>query len=89
MWLRHTNAFSELQTSQPLPSKNNQRDDFIENEDGSVDLYFGPTAPFKRQRRNWIETVPQRLVHDSKTYGPQEAWYDQTWKPSDIEEVKL
>ncbi len=25
--------------------KINQRDDFIENEDGSVDLYFGPTAP--------------------------------------------
>jgi hypothetical protein len=33
---------SELQTGQPYPSKNNKRDDLIYNEDGSVDLYFGP-----------------------------------------------
>lgn len=36
---------SELQTSQPYPSKNNKRDPLVENEDGSVTLYFGPTAP--------------------------------------------
>ncbi|CAK1829601.1 DUF1254 domain-containing protein [Vibrio crassostreae] len=84
-----TQTRSELQTSQPLPSKNNQRDDFIENEDGSVDLYFGPTAP-KGKEANWIETVPGKgWFTILRLYGPQEAWYDQTWKPSDIEEVKL
>jgi hypothetical protein len=36
---------SELQTSQPFPSRNNKRDKLVANADGSVDLYFGPTAP--------------------------------------------
>lgn len=31
---------SELQTSQPFPSKNNQRDKLVTNADASVDLYF-------------------------------------------------
>ena len=35
---------SELQTSQPMPSTNNKRDDLVVNADGSVDLHFGPTA---------------------------------------------
>ena len=40
---------SELQTSQPLPSKNNKRDKLITNANGSVDLYFGPNAPAYKQ----------------------------------------
>jgi hypothetical protein len=38
---------SELQTGQPFPSYNNVRDQdkVIVNDDGSVDLYFGPEAP--------------------------------------------
>ena len=35
---------SELQTSQSMPSTNNKHDDLVINSDGSVDLYFGPTA---------------------------------------------
>ena len=47
---------SQLQTGQPFPSRNNQKDDFILNKDGSVTLYFGPKAP-KGKENNWIETV--------------------------------
>ena len=47
---------SELQTSQPFPGKNNKRDRLIVNDDGSIDLYFGPTAPAGK-RANWIQTV--------------------------------
>ncbi|MGF1697765.1 DUF1254 domain-containing protein [Vibrio lamellibrachiae] len=79
---------SELQTSQPFPSKNNKRDDFIENSDGSVDLYFGPKAP-KGKETNWIETVPGKgWFTILRLYGPQEAWYDKSWQPGDIELVK-
>ena len=48
---------SELQTSQPFPSKNNKRDKLIANADGSVDLYFGPKAPAGKEA-NWTQTVP-------------------------------
>ena len=47
---------SELQTTQPYPSKNNTRDALAFNADGSVDLYFGPTAPAGKEK-NSIQTV--------------------------------
>lgn len=76
---------SELQTEQPLPSKNNQRDDFVKNSDGSVDIFFGPTAP-KQGKENWIQTIPGKGWFTLlRLYGPEESWYDKTWKPGDIE----
>jgi hypothetical protein len=36
---------SELQNSQPFPSKDNKRDALVANVDGSIELYFGPAAP--------------------------------------------
>jgi hypothetical protein len=29
----------------------------IKNADGSVDLYYGPTAP-KGKEKNWVQTIP-------------------------------
>jgi hypothetical protein len=78
---------SELQTGQPYPSYNNVRDKdkVIANDDGSVDLYFGPKAPAGKEA-NWIQTVPGKgwfcLL---RLYDPLEAWYDKTWRPGDIE----
>ena len=78
---------SELQTSQPYPSKNNVRDEMIENEDGSIDLYFSPEAP-AGQEANWIQTVPGKgwfcLL---RLYSPTEPWFDKTWRPGEIELV--
>jgi hypothetical protein len=48
---------SMLQTDQPLPAKNSNRDKLVPNADGSVDLYFGPKAPAGKET-NWIQTVP-------------------------------
>jgi hypothetical protein len=79
---------SELQTSQPYPSKNNKRDNMITNDDGSIDLYFGPEAPAGKEA-NWIQTVPGKgwfcLL---RLYSPTEAWFDKTWRPGEIELVK-
>jgi hypothetical protein len=79
---------SELQTAQPFPSKNNKRDKLLTNKDGSVDLYIGPKAP-KGKQANWIASVPGKgWFTILRLYGPLEPWFDQTWKPSDFEEVK-
>lgn len=79
---------SELQTSQPFPSKNDKRDELLVNDDGSVDLYFGPEAPAGREQ-NWIATVPGKgwfvLL---RLYGPLEAWFERTWQPGEIELIE-
>jgi hypothetical protein len=79
---------SELQTSQPFPSKNNKRDNLIFNRDGSVDLYFGPKAPAGKEA-NWIASVPNKgWFTIFRLYGPLEPWFDKTWRPGEIEPVK-
>jgi hypothetical protein len=78
---------SELQTSQPYPSKNSARDKMIENDDGSIDLYFGPEAPAGKEA-NWIQTVPGKGWFSLlRLYSPTEAWFDKTWRPGEIEEI--
>lgn len=77
---------SMLQTDQPFPSKQSQRDkDMIVNDDGSIDLYFGPEAPAGKEA-NWTQTVPGKgwfvLL---RLYSPTEAWYQKTWRPGEIE----
>lgn len=79
---------SELQTSQPFPSRNNKRDRLITNPDGSVDLYFGPEAPAGKQA-NWIETTPGKgWFTILRLYGPLDPWFDKTWRPGEIERLK-
>ena len=79
---------SMLQTDQPYPSKNNERNpDLVTNSDGSTDIYFGPTAP-EGKEKNWIQTVPGKgwfLI--LRLYGPLETWFDQSWRPSEIEKM--
>ena len=78
---------SELQTSQPFPSKNSQRDALELNPDGSVDLWFGPAAPSGRER-NWIATVPGKgWFAILRLYGPLEPWFDQTWRPGEFDRL--
>jgi len=84
-----TQTRSELQTpDQPFPSINSKVAKLDYNKDGSVDVYFGPTAP-KGHEKNWIQTVPKKswfLV--IRFYGPLKPFYDKTWKPGEIELVK-
>jgi hypothetical protein len=59
----------------------------IENADGSIDLYFGPTAPEGKQE-NWIKTVPGRgFFMYFRFYGPTEAFFDKTWQLHDVEKI--
>ena len=79
---------SELQTSQPYPSKNNRRDKMAVNADGSVDIYFGPKAPAGKEA-NWVATVPKKgWFAIFRLYGPLEPWFEKTWRPGEIAEVK-
>jgi hypothetical protein len=58
------------------------------NSDGSVDLYFGPTAP-KGLESNWIETLPQKgFFVWLRAYHPTEGLFDGSWKLDDVKKVK-
>lgn len=79
---------SELQTDQTFPSRNNKRDNLIENKDGSVTLYFGPEAP-QGKESNWIQTVPGKgWFALLRLYGPLEPWFDKSWRPGEFERVQ-
>lgn len=61
--------------------------DMAVNTDGSVDLYFGPEAPAGKEA-NWIATVPGKgWFAVFRLYGPLEPWFDNTWRPGEIEKV--
>lgn len=55
------------------------------NDDGSVDLYFGPNPPNGKES-NWIQTIPNKhWFAYTRFYGPLEPYYfDHTWKLGDI-----
>ncbi|WP_299157909.1 DUF1254 domain-containing protein [uncultured Eudoraea sp.] len=78
---------SMLQTDQDYPNINSQKDPIVYNEDGSVDLYFGPTAP-EGKEANWIQTVPGKAWFVLfRTYGPLEPWFNKTWQLNDFERI--
>jgi hypothetical protein len=79
---------SMIQTNQEYPSVSSQTKDLQYNEDGSVDVYFGPDAP-KGKESNWIQTTPNTgwdVV--LRMYGALEPWFNKTWRPGEIELVK-
>jgi hypothetical protein len=57
------------------------------NTDGSVDIFFGPTAP-RGKKTNWIPTDAHgRFEVLARFYGPQQPLFDRTWKLPDIEKL--
>ena len=63
------------------------REDLVKNEDGSVDVYFGPAAP-EGFERNWIPTnAGEAWFTYFRLYAPLEPYFDKTWKLPDLEIV--
>ncbi len=79
---------SQLQTDQQFPTVGSQSDGFVENGDGSHDVYFGPEAPSGREA-NWLQTIPGKSWFTIlRIYGPLQPWLDQTWRPGELELVE-
>jgi hypothetical protein len=78
---------SMLANGQREASKNSYNPDLITNDDGSVELFFGPEPPATADS-NWIRTLPGKgWFTILRLYGPLEGYMDRSWKPSDIENV--
>jgi hypothetical protein len=82
------NTRSLIQNKEQLADRSSRQPDLLNNADGSVDLYFSPTAP-KGFEKNWIPTVPgQAWFTYLRLYAPTEAYFEKTWKLPDIEKVQ-
>jgi len=57
------------------------------NADGSLDIYFGPSAPVGRES-NWVYTAPGKPWFTFfRFYGPKKAVFDRTWRLGEIERI--
>ena len=62
-------------------------DKMKKNADGSVDLYFGPKAP-QGLESNWIPTESKEPYVWLRLYGPEQAFWNKTFKMPDVELVR-
>ncbi len=75
------------ETDQLLPSTNGYYD-LPKNQDGSIDLWFGPQKPEGVADTAFIKTVPGRnFLVAFRLYGSGDEFYDQTWIPDDLVKI--
>ncbi len=68
--------------------RSSRTEGLIQNDDGSVDLFFGPNAP-EGKEPNWIQTNEgESFFVYLRLYGPEQAYIDQTFPMNKIEQVK-
>jgi hypothetical protein len=61
--------------------------DLEKNDDGSVDVWFGPKAPAGKET-NWAPTDPNRRFELMfRLYAPTKALFDKAWMLPDVEKV--
>jgi hypothetical protein len=69
------------------PSRSSQTPGLQKNADGSVDLYFGPSAPAGKES-NWVPTSADGGFEVLfRFYGPEKPLFDKTWRLPDIERI--
>jgi len=79
---------SMLQTDQQFPSIGSQKEALVVNDDSSVDIWFGP-EPVRGHENNWVQTVPGKGWNVVlRLYGPDQAWFDKTWRPGELVPVR-
>lgn len=83
---------SMLQTPQRFPRAGSQSYPTaaaVSEPDGSTVVYFGPTRPEGVKEGNWIQTLPNKgWFLMLRLYSPLQRFFDKTWRPGEIEEVK-
>ncbi len=76
-----------LQTGARFPAIGSNDAGLRQNAAWSYAIYFAPEAP-EGKESNWVQTVPGKGWNTIfRLYGPLEPWFDQTWRPGEIELV--
>ena len=70
-----------------FPSVSSQSGTVQSNADGSTTIWFGPEPPAGKES-NWAPTIPGKgWFTVLRLYGPLEPWFDQSWRPGELEPV--
>jgi hypothetical protein len=81
---RQTHA---LIKNMPRASRSSQIPDLQKNNDGSIDVYFGPKPPAGKES-NWVPTDPTRGFELMfRVYGPTKEFFDKVWVLPDVERI--
>jgi hypothetical protein len=75
---------SLLPTDQKLAGVDSTLPGIQVNQDGGATVWFGPSAPAGHDK-NWVQTMPGNGYNVMRLYGPLEPWFNQTWRPGDLE----
>ena len=71
----------------PRASRSSQIPELQKNDDGSIDVYFGPNAPAGKDS-NWVPTDPARKFEMMfRLYAPTKALFEKAWVLPDAEKV--
>ena len=74
-----------IQTDQAWPSIHSQNKNLIKNDDGSIDVFFGPGLP-NIEKNPWIKTIPEKKWYlILRIYGVTETKNIENWNPGEIE----
>ena len=69
------------------PSRSSNTPGLQKNDDGSMDVYFGPKAP-EGKESNWVPTNARRGFEVLfRLYGPEKDFFDKKWILPDIEKI--
>jgi hypothetical protein len=77
-----------IRNDQLWPSVHSNSKKVLFNQDGSVDVWFGPRTQAGKEN-NWVQTKPGKGWHMIlRLYYPLEPLFDKSWEPGEIEEIK-
>jgi len=74
-----------IRNAKSVGRSSRQLEEMAVNDDGSVDVYFAPTASDGKEA-NWIPTGEDFFLV-FRLYGPEETAFDKTWQLNDVQRV--
>ena len=76
-----------IHNDQPWPSVHSNNKNLVFNNDGSVNVWFGPES-VRGKENNYVKTLPGKQWYMIlRIYYPLESWFDKSWQPGEIEEI--
>jgi hypothetical protein len=71
----------------PRARRSSQIPDLQKNDDGSIDIFFGPKAPAGKDS-NWVPTDPARRFELMfRLYAPKKELFEKAWVLPDAERI--